>query len=74
MVSDTFTPTNPASASVPIGSTGSIIDYSVWLSIYGAKTTGAAAAKNGGEGLKERCGEYLIVSVVVGFVFAVAVL
>lgn len=70
MVSDTFTPTNPATVSVTIGSTGSIMDYSVWLSIYGAQTTGASAGKNSGEGLKERCNKY-VVSVVVGFLVTV---
>lgn len=66
VVSDNFTPTNPVTVSQTIGTSGSIMDYSVWLSIYGSKTTGAAAV-NAGESLKIWYCEHLVMmSVVVG--------
>jgi len=71
VVSDNFTPTTPATVSRTIGASGSIMDYSVWLSIYGTTATGAAAVNsNAGERLKFWWPEYLV-SVVAGVEVAI---
>ncbi|KAG6874007.1 hypothetical protein C0995_007964 [Termitomyces sp. Mi166 len=46
LVADIFTPTNPATQQPTVGASGTIWDYSSWLSIYGPTTT-AGAGVNG---------------------------
>ncbi|KDR79052.1 hypothetical protein GALMADRAFT_244802 [Galerina marginata CBS 339.88] len=42
-VVDTFTPTSPATLPVSIGSSGTILDYSSWLSVYGPPKSSTSA-------------------------------
>ncbi|KAG5639145.1 hypothetical protein H0H81_006404 [Sphagnurus paluster] len=41
---DNFTPTNPATQPITVGASGTILDYSSWLSQYGAQTTGKSGS------------------------------
>jgi len=69
-VSDNFTPTNPPTLSPTIGSSGSVMDYSAWSSMYGAQTTAGAAVNAAAGDRLLRCSGCLV-SVVAGLVVAI---
>ena len=58
VLTDNFTPTNPPTLSPTIPTTGSVMPYSVWLSMYGSQAT--ASSKSYGERLMAWCPEHLV--------------
>ncbi|KAF8224134.1 hypothetical protein L208DRAFT_1410701 [Tricholoma matsutake] len=63
VLSDNFTPSSPPTVLPSVGSSGSIMPYSVYLSIYGPQST-SPANSGAGKLLKVWWGEYLVIVVV----------
>ncbi|KAF8958332.1 hypothetical protein BDZ97DRAFT_1842177 [Flammula alnicola] len=61
VIQDTFTPTSPATVSVAVTGSGTILDFSSWASIYGSPT---AVAASSGSALRPTSALVLVLSAI----------